>query len=249
MNVTATVKTKPIQIVIVPSEAYEKNTWNVAPTPDFVFRGFSKAITASEVGGPFAALEMRALLAEPSTAHVEAIAPNVARRLLQKGSVDQYAEQARELDAKDALFEIRRLTGYTWEEIAELVSVDRRTLYNWVQGGRIRRNNNETLREVLVVLRSIDPGDDREMRKQLDRKNAAGERVFELIADGRYQAARMIPGIGRPSLRTSWTPVDPSVSLDLGPDELTVPHDEIAEEPAFGGIAVNKSRRRRSKRI
>ncbi len=30
--------------------------------------------------------------------------------------------------------------------------------------------------------------------------------------------------------RASWAPVDPSVSLYFGPDELIVPHDETAEE-------------------
>lgn len=30
--------------------------------------------------------------------------------------------------------------------------------------------------------------------------------------------------------RASWAPVDPSVSLYFGPDELIVPHDETTEE-------------------
>ena len=39
--------------------------------------------------------------------------------------------------ARDGIFELRRLTGFTWDELALLLSVTRRSLHLWANGGPI----------------------------------------------------------------------------------------------------------------
>ena len=60
--------------------------------------------------------------------------------------------------ASENLFELRRLTGFTWARLASLLNVDRRTLNNWVKGKKIREKNCEHIGKALEVLRFADRG-------------------------------------------------------------------------------------------
>ena len=61
-------------------------------------------------------------------------------------------------DASENLFEIRRLTGFTWSLLAGLLNVNRRTLNNWAGGANIRGKNRAHLAKTLGVLRFADRG-------------------------------------------------------------------------------------------
>ncbi len=60
--------------------------------------------------------------------------------------------------ASENLFELRRLTGFAWNQLARLLNVDRRTLNNWVKGAKIREKNKEHIAKTLQVLRYADRG-------------------------------------------------------------------------------------------
>ncbi|WP_136661824.1 helix-turn-helix transcriptional regulator [Nitratireductor sp. XY-223] len=249
MSETVTASTRPAQIVFPHFGTDQRNTWDWSPQSSYQLRGFTATITAANAPGSITKLELLALLGDSSAAYLETISPGIVKCLLHEIDINQYAESAYDLEAKDALFEIRRLTGYPWEEIAKLIGVDRRTLHNWVKGGHIRRNNDKTLKKVLMVLRSIDPGDDGVLRKLLARQNAAGESAFELIARGQYETARKMSGVSQISPRKSWASVDPEVSLHFGPDELLVPQDGEIETVPTNEKSSPQPRRRRAKRI
>ena len=104
-------------------------------------------------------------------------------------------------NATENLFEIRRLTGFTWNRLAQLLNVDRRTLNNWAKGTKIREKNRKHIAETLGVLRFIDRGSAEFNSSALNENNALHDpNSFEAIRTGNYETAklRLSPGVSRP---------------------------------------------------
>ena len=57
-----------------------------------------------------------------------------------------------------AIAELRRLCGFTWDQLARLFNVSRRSLHFWASGKAMSPANEEHLQRVLSVLRRIDRG-------------------------------------------------------------------------------------------
>ncbi len=100
--------------------------------------------------------------------------------------------------ARDAIFELKRLSGLTWEELAGLLSVTRRSLHLWANGGRINAPNERRVRDLLVTMRELDRGTARENRALLltplqDRDMTVGE----LLQGQHFDAALKLVGRGR----------------------------------------------------
>jgi transcriptional regulator with XRE-family HTH domain len=104
--------------------------------------------------------------------------------------------------ARENLYEARRLTGFTWDELAALLEVDRRTLHNWTQGGPVRDANQTRLAELLGVLRYADRGSAEANRLALNKPDASGVTPLGLMTRGRFQEAQIAlgRGAGRPAL-------------------------------------------------
>ena len=103
-------------------------------------------------------------------------------------------------NATENLFEIRRLTGFTWNNLARLLNVDRRTLNNWAKGTKIREKNRNHIAETLGVLRFIDRGAAELNSSALNEHHVLHEpNPFEAIRTGNYEAAkqRLSPGVSR----------------------------------------------------
>lgn len=73
----------------------------------------------------------------------------------------------RSFKAREAIFELKRLGGLTWEELATLLSVTRRSLHLWANGGPINSLNERHVRDLLVTMRELDRGTARENRALL----------------------------------------------------------------------------------
>ncbi len=98
--------------------------------------------------------------------------------------------------AKANLFEIRRLTGFSWDEIGSMVGVDRRTLHNWSQGGLVRETNRRRLAELLRVLRFMDRGTAEANRIALANPGTTGVTGLSLLRQSRFAEARIALGKG-----------------------------------------------------
>jgi hypothetical protein len=104
--------------------------------------------------------------------------------------------------ASENIFEIKRLTGYSWSKIAEVVGVDRRSITTWVGGGEIRDKNAQAIAGALATLRFIDRGSAEENRQALETAVGNGQLVFHYLVDRRHDEVRAVlgPGTGRHSL-------------------------------------------------
>jgi hypothetical protein len=136
--------------------------------------------------------------------------------------------------ARDAIFELKRLSGLTWEELGELLSVTRRSLHLWANGGPINTLNERHVRDLLVAIRELDRGTARENRALLLAPLRDGDNTVGDLLRGRHFAdALRLVGRGRgrttpPPVtgETPWKPEKLSVADRLGTSADRIHTDE-----------------------
>jgi DNA-binding transcriptional regulator YiaG len=92
-----------------------------------------------------------------------------------------------------AIMEIRRLSGMTWEQLASLFEVSRRTVHFWASGKALNSYNEEKLYRVLSTIRQIDRGIAQENRQLLFTARG-GVLPIELIRTGHYEEVVRLVG-------------------------------------------------------
>jgi hypothetical protein len=135
--------------------------------------------------------------------------------------------------ARDAIFELKRLSGLTWEELAALLSVTRRSLHLWANGGSINTLNERHVRDLLMVMRELDRGTSRENRALLLAPLRGGDvTVGDLLRSRQFGDAVTSVGHGRgratPSVprEALWKPEKLSVADMLGTSADRIYTDE-----------------------
>lgn len=100
-----------------------------------------------------------------------------------------------------AVMELRRLSGLTWDQLAQLFGVARRSVHFWASGKPLSAPNEEQLRRTLWVVRGADRGSASANRARLLEPGRDGRNPYELLAEARYEEARKLlgPGNGEPS--------------------------------------------------
>lgn len=98
-----------------------------------------------------------------------------------------------------AIGELRRLSGLTWDQLARMFCVSRRSLHFWASGKPMAPSNEEHLQRVLAVLRRIDRGAASANRTALLGVREDGSIPFDLLVIGDYERALSLlgPGDGR----------------------------------------------------
>jgi DNA-binding transcriptional regulator YiaG len=129
-----------------------------------------------------------------------------------------------EKPAGAAIGELRRLSGLTWDQLARIFSVNRRSLHFWANGKPMTSKNEEHLQRVLAVVRKIDRGSASANRTSLVGVREGGVIPLDLLTGRNYQGVLTIlgPGVIRhaptPSAKTG---VEARVArTPLAPDEL-----------------------------
>ena len=113
-------------------------------------------------------------------------------------------------DAPENLFELRRLTGFTWSRLAKLLNVDRRTLNNWVKGAKIREKNSDHIGKTLEILRFADRGASELNAMALNAHHPLQEHSpFEAIRFRNYETAKqsLSYGLSRPQSQYAATDI------------------------------------------
>ncbi len=126
---------------------------------------------------------------------------NAIEALAQMVNAEERAISVQVGSSVENLFEVRRLTGFSWEKIAGLLGVDRRSVHNWVKGAEIREKNAKRIAEILSTLRFIDRGSVELNVVALTQKGSDGLDGLELLREGSIENARKLVGPGTPSGR------------------------------------------------
>jgi DNA-binding transcriptional regulator YiaG len=144
-----------------------------------------------------------------------------------------------------AVHEIRRLTGLTWEQLAKLFNVSRRTLHFWANGKRLNSFNEEQLNLLLDTIRYIDRGNASLNRNLLLMPLRDGTVPFDLIIAGKYQEVKNILGSGNAPQKPKLNPLSEDalkLRRPLSPENLI----DALQEPIHR--AVGRSRPAKSVR-
>jgi hypothetical protein len=88
-----------------------------------------------------------------------------------------------------ALAQIRQASDLTIEALAPLVGVSRRTLHNWLAGGEISQRNEERLRALAEAVEQIAAVGPETARERLMERVLGSPRIYDLLAEGRYEIA------------------------------------------------------------
>jgi transcriptional regulator with XRE-family HTH domain len=94
-----------------------------------------------------------------------------------------------------AVMELRRLSGLTWDQLAGLFGVARRSLHFWASGKPLNAPNEERLRRMLSVIRKADRGSAATNRAML-LEDRDGVVPLDLLARGKLDVFLELVGVG-----------------------------------------------------
>jgi hypothetical protein len=86
----------------------------------------------------------------------------------------------------DAVLEIRRRSGLTWEQLGALFGVDRRSVHLWASGRPMSARNAEHLNRILAVLRRADRGTPSATKAWLHSPTPRGLLPLDLLRESRF---------------------------------------------------------------
>ncbi|MBB3643846.1 hypothetical protein FHX14_000005 [Rhizobium sp. BK619] len=137
------------------------------------------------------------------------------------------------------LAEIKRMTGFGWNEIGELLGCTRQTVYNWTQGAAVRAENAKRISALHETVKFFDRGPQEE-NAGLIATSYAGRTVRDMLTSGEFAVVKRLTGrgAGRPPAR--WSPVEPVLSgrQDHWTDRIGA--DMPEEVDAVTGFLPNK---------
>jgi len=137
----------------------------------------------------------------------------------------------------DLVHELRRLSGLTWEQLANVLRVSRRTLHNWANGLPMSRNHEERLARTISVLRAIDRGSANQNRALLFDVAPQGETLLDLLRREDYDAVLKMggatPKLASPEPAAAFAipgpkPLPPSVLADAREERIHKSPDKPA---------------------
>lgn len=142
------------------------------------------------------------------------------------------------------IYELRRLTGLSWEQLAEMLDVTRRTIHNWAAGKEIALKNDQRLGRTLAVVREIDRGNAADNRRLLLAPVREGRTLQNLFREENFDLILLEAGKGpgRPEKRV--TPVDERTLQLLAPR----PFSEVLEAIDEAGEGAEAATPRKSEK-
>lgn len=138
-----------------------------------------------------------------------------------------------------ALYEIRRISGLTWDELATVFGVTRRSLHNWANGDLPSPERAIRVRRVLGAIRQLDRRSAAETRLSLLTPGPKGESPLYLLTQD--QLGQAIALFNKSARLTAPVPAHPNTAL-LRPGDLM---GALTDRPAphSGAFIPGRSRR------
>jgi len=118
---------------------------------------------------------------------------------------------------RSTLNELRRLSGLTWEQLAKLFNVSRRSLHFWASGQPLSRFNEENLHRLLGTIRYINRGSASLNRNLLLSPGQDGRLLFDLLIAGEHEEVKRILGPGNAPQKPQLVPLSEDASMSRMP--------------------------------
>ena len=103
----------------------------------------------------------------------------------------------------EAILEIRRRSGLTWEELGDLFGVSRRSVHHWASGKPVSAANENTIRRMLAAVRRLSQGSRTATRSRLLAiDDSLGVSPLDLLKQGRFdEVEARVDGVPPPRYR------------------------------------------------
>ncbi len=143
---------------------------------------------------------------------------------------------------RDALNELRKLSGLTWEQLAKLFNVSRRSLHFWASGQPLSRFNEENLNRLLGTIRYINRGSASLNRNLLLSPGQDGRLLFDLLIAGEHEEVKRILGPGNAPQKPQLVPLSEDASMSRRPP---LPEDlvDALQEPIHREVGRSRPAR------
>ena len=107
----------------------------------------------------------------------------------------------------EAIMEIRRRSGLTWEELGDLFDVSRRSVHHWANGKPVTASHDRMIHRMLAAVRHLDRGDQVSTRALLLAVDQGmGVSALDLLKHGRFDEV-MGRVAGAPALESHRVPL------------------------------------------
>ena len=137
----------------------------------------------------------------------------------------------------NAIWEIRRRSGLTWESLGKLFGVSRRSIHDWANGAMLSDNNKQNVWDTLRSIRHIDEGNAQATQDRIMSTGEKGASIFRLITERRHDEIMDLPeGAGDSSPPRRRPPSDEERAR-TAPPPLTSCLGSIPDRPDL--LAVN----------
>jgi DNA-binding transcriptional regulator YiaG len=100
------------------------------------------------------------------------------------------------MTTSSAIAELRRRSGLTWDQLARLFGVARRSIHFWASGKALNAANEERLSRMLAVVRYVDCGTAQSTRAALITAQNDGMIPLDLLAKDRFDEVKARLGGG-----------------------------------------------------
>jgi DNA-binding transcriptional regulator YiaG len=136
-----------------------------------------------------------------------------------------------------SIAELRRLSGLTWDQLARLFQVSRRSLHFWASGKAMAPSNEEHLQRLLSVIRKMDRGSSDANRAAIVATSEDGTIPFDLLVAEQYErASAMLGTSGVPRATTPRLSSEALASRSPRPPEEIVDALQDRVHPASGRL-------------
>jgi DNA-binding transcriptional regulator YiaG len=111
--------------------------------------------------------------------------------------------------AQVTVHELKKLSGLTWEQLAKIFNVSRRSLHFWASGKPMTPFNEEHLRRLLATIRYIDRGSPDINRGALLQPQHGSTIPLDLLIAGKYEEVKRLLGAGTAVEKPKLKPLSP----------------------------------------
>jgi transcriptional regulator with XRE-family HTH domain len=131
-----------------------------------------------------------------------------------------------------AILEIRRRSGLTWDELAKLFEVSRRSVHHWASGKPVSASHHRQIWRMLTAIRHVDQGEAARTRDFLLAADASGNSPLDLLSLSRFEEATARVGTGRAPVPATLTPLSESALRARRPASPASLLDASQDRPA-----------------
>ena len=138
---------------------------------------------------------------------------------------------------QQAVNDLRKSSGLTWEQLARLFDVSRRSVHFWASGQPLASAHEEKLNRILDVVRYISLGNASLNRSLLMGVSNDGRSYLELLAAGEYETVKRLLGVGNARTKPQLAPLVPAAQMPPNPADLV----DALQDPIHRDVGKSKS--------